>query len=137
MPLQNSFHNQITIIFVFLSILNLTYSTYLYAPKSNSAAPPKSSFKSCCALGSQNANTSSSCDDYSILSDKSSGCKSAYTICCTQNKRVGECERGKKHSLAGSPCADLKNNNVCDAVIVSGFLKKILAHLFNDLTFFK
>ena len=107
-------HAELKVLVVLLAI-NVAYSNYIYSmSRSNSPASsaPKSSFKACCALGSQNANTSSTCDDYSILSDKSSGCKSAYTICCTQNKRVGECERGKKHALAGSPCADLKNNNV-------------------------
>ena len=109
-------------VFILYLTFNSVLSSFVYNGKANAVQIPpafKSTFKACCSLGSQNANISSTCDDYSVLTDKSSGCKAAYSICCTQNKRQVECERGKKHALAGSPCADLKNNNVCDAVTVS------------------
>ena len=109
-------------IVILLLLVNSVFSSYIYTSYStgnNSPSPVKataSSFKACCAMGMQKANVSTSCDDYSVLTDKSAGCKSAYTICCAQNKRSNECERGKKHAIAGLPCADLKSNNVCDSI---------------------
>jgi hypothetical protein len=79
----------------------------------------RSSFKSCCALGKQASN--SSCVDYSRLNDRSSACKFAYTICCSQNKRTSECDRGKKHALSGGSCEDLRREaaSTCDSLTVN------------------
>ncbi len=80
--------------------------------------PSKSNFKTCCALGklASNSTAMNTCYDYSKLNDRSAGCQYAYTICCNQNKRTNECERGKKHAYSGLPCADLKKDSYCDAL---------------------
>lgn len=71
-----------------------------------------SSFSSCCSMGQSKYSPSnpSSCSDYSSLSDKSSSCKYAFTICCSQSRRNNECERGKKQALASLPCSDLNSD---------------------------
>jgi hypothetical protein len=90
-------------------------NTYQHPSNANSY---RSSFKSCCAIGRQAANSSSTCDDFSRLTDQSSGCRYAYTICCMQNRRVNECERGKKHAYAGLSCEELKSEATCDSLTV-------------------
>ncbi len=82
---------------------------------SASLTPFRSSFNKCCAAGKE-ANV---CADYSRLLDRSSSCKFAFTICCTQNKRKNECERGKKAAYAGQTCADLKKEANCDTPTVN------------------
>ena len=80
-----------------------------------------SNFRQCCAQGKE-ASTygSGSCTDFSRLNDKSTSCKFAYTICCSQNKRTSECEKGKRHALAGHRCDDLQGRSDCDSLTVSG-----------------
>lgn len=80
---------------------------------------PFNNFKECCSYGKRQYSSSNpdSCNDYSILNDRSTSCKFAFTICCSQNRRNQECERGKKHALASLPCNDLKNDN-CDILTV-------------------
>lgn len=79
-----------------------------------------SNFRQCCAQGKE-ASTygSGSCTDFSRLNDKSTSCKFAYTICCSQNKRTSECEKGKRHALAGHRCDDLQGRSDCDSLTVS------------------
>ena len=69
-------------------------------------------FSSCCSMGQSKYSPSnpSSCSDYSSLTDKSSSCKYAFTICCSQSRRNSECERGKKQALATLPCSDLNSD---------------------------
>lgn len=76
-----------------------------------------SNFRQCCAQGKE-ASTygSGSCTDFSRLNDKSTSCKFAYTICCSQNKRTSECEKGKRHALAGHRCDDLQGRSDCDSL---------------------
>jgi len=85
-----------------------------------SRLPYRANFKSCCALGKQTANsTSESCNDYSRLIDNSGSCRYACTICCNQNRRENECERGKKHAYSGHSCMELnKTSMMCDALTV-------------------
>ena len=82
--------------------------------------PYRSNFRSCCALGKQTANSSAeSCHNYSNLIDNSGSCRYAFTICCNQNRRDNECERGKKHAYSGKPCSELNKTSNCDALTVS------------------
>ena len=109
-------------LFVAVCILACLIEPSLSQPSELSGSYPrstrkayKSNFKNCCALGKLSSN-SSSCNDFTDLSDRSSGCQYAFTICCNQNKRSNECERGKKHAYSGLPCADLKKDSYCDAL---------------------
>lgn len=107
-------------VFIFISVLHLILFTASISAQT-SRSSYRANFKECCAIGRQTANSSSanSCTDYSRLPDKSGGCKFAFTICCNQNKRNNECERGKKHAYAGLPCDDLKKDSYCDALTVN------------------
>ena len=109
----------LTFIFEFISIPK-SISAFEYNIELRSVRSSyRSNFKNCCASGKQLANSTRSCSDYSSLQDTSSGCRYAFTICCNQNRRTNECDRGKKHAYSGLPCADLKQNNECDTLVVN------------------
>ena len=74
----------------------------------------KSNFKSCCSFGRDAFNSQTDCADFSQLPDKSSGCKFAFTVCCSQTRKTSECDRGRRHALAGKSCNDLKRDATCD-----------------------
>ncbi|RNA08865.1 Fibulin-1 [Brachionus plicatilis] len=99
--------NSLSILALLACALMLNVACYSYSPFKN--------FKECCSYGKNQYSPSNpeSCNDYSMLNDRSSSCKFAFTICCSQNRRNQECERGKQHALASLPCNDLKNDN-CD-----------------------
>ena len=105
----------ISLLILLICIINSAFSFNALRTGQNSY---KNAFRTCCAIGKDSANMSSSCEDYSRLNDKSAGCKYAFSICCNQNKRTSECESGKKHAIAGLPCADLKKDSVCDTLMV-------------------
>lgn len=82
----------------------------------------RANFQQCCSQGRDaSSQGSGSCSDYSRLQDRSSSCKFAFTICCSQNKRTNECEKGKRHALAGSRCDDLQGKSDCDSLTVRTF----------------
>jgi hypothetical protein len=91
-----------------------TEANTIIVRSSASLTPFRSSFNKCCAAGKE----ANACADYSRLLDRTSSCKFAFTICCTQNKRKNECERGKKTAYAGQTCSDLKKEANCDTPTV-------------------
>jgi hypothetical protein len=98
------------IFFVLIAVIVPTLSFEFVQSQQNS-------FQKCCSLGKT---SSSSCNDFSRLGDKSPTCKFAYTTCCTQNKqnnkRVNECDVGKRQALAAQRCDDLHSSSERDAV---------------------
>lgn len=101
--------------FYILVLFVLTLSVILNSVRCQQRS--NNNFKQCCSQG-KDSSSSTSCNDYSRLNDKSATCKFAFTICCSQNKRVTECEKGKRHALAGQRCDDLQSNSDCDALAV-------------------
>ena len=101
---------------IFLLVVSVTI---VASQNAQSRTPYRANFRTCCALGKQTANSSSdSCNDYSRLIDNSGSCRYAFTICCNQNRRENECERGKKHAYSGRSCNELNRTSTCDALSV-------------------
>lgn len=103
--MKSSFKEFSAILVVFLGILVSQSHSFV---QNVDLTMSRSNFKSCCLSGKEHSNSSNSCVDYSRLVDTTASCRFAFTICCSQNKRKNECERGKKHALANLPCNDLK-----------------------------
>jgi hypothetical protein len=93
-------------LFAFAIIFSLMVSKGALSQSSSSS---RSNFKSCCSQGRESS--ISSCNQFTVLSDTSSGCKYAFTLCCNQNKRTNECDRGKRHAYAGQRCEDLQRDS--------------------------
>jgi hypothetical protein len=89
-------------------------NTIIVRSSAASLTPFRSNFNKCCAAGKE----ASACADYSRLQERTSSCKFAFTVCCTQTRRKNECERGKKAAYAGQTCADLKKEANCDTPTV-------------------
>ena len=98
----------------FVAIWLCLFATYVNCQSSRNSY--RSNFKACCAIGREAPENS--CNDYTRLTDSSGGCKYAFSLCCNQNKRANECERGKRHAYAGLPCEDLKRDSY-DSLTVS------------------
>ena len=109
----------IAVVLIDTTVLSETTTTAKIEAHPSTKPPYRANFRSCCYLGKQTANSSTeSCNDYSKLIDNSGSCRYAFTICCNQNRRDNECERGKKHAYSGLACSALNKTSNCDALTV-------------------
>lgn len=79
-------------------------------------------FDWCCELGRRNSVQSRLCLDYTSITPyhPTSVCKLAFTICCNQNTKNEECERGKLYAHQQESCYDpSKTISTCDAFMVT------------------
>lgn len=111
-------------IIILLVVSIAIVSSSASSQNSSSRLPYRANFRTCCALGRQTANsTHDSCNDYSKLIDNTGSCRYAFTICCNQNRRENECEKGKRHAYSGKSCGELNKTSNCDALSVNLLIK--------------
>jgi len=111
--------------------LKLFLTLFILGEQATAFQQFKSNFKSCCSFGRDAFNSQTDCADFSQLPDKSSGCKFAFTVCCSQTRKTSECDRGRRHALAGKSCNDLKRDATCDEPHVFKLMKIYM--IFNPL----